>query len=277
MKNHFKVATFNANSIRARLPLVIKWLEREKPDVLCLQETKVQDSEFPSEAFRNSGYQVVFRGEKARAGAAIASIEKPEEFSFGFPSGYPPDEDRLIRAVIGGIPIVNTYVPQGQEVESPVFQYKLEWLERLLDFFKKNYKPDEPLIWCGDFNVAPEEIDVYDPEGLLKNVDFHPEARARLERRKNVVLWASFESTIPGKAGNSPFGIIGCQMASSGILAGELTTSGQPHLLLKGLLNAGLTARQEKRKGPPTTPSWLPNLNYKFKFRRNSLSFSRTR
>ncbi|MCR4428594.1 MAG: exodeoxyribonuclease III [Caldiserica bacterium] len=205
MKNRFKVATFNANSIRARLPLVLKWLEREKPDVLCLQETKVQDSEFPSEAFQNSGYNVLFRGEKARAGVAIVSLEKPETFSFGFPFGHPPDEDRLVRAVIRGIPIVNTYVPQGQEVESPIFQYKLEWLERLLDFFRKNFKPEEPLIWCGDFNVAPEEIDVYDPEGLLKNVDFHPEARARLARLKEWGLVDVFRKHHPGERGQFTF------------------------------------------------------------------------
>lgn len=205
MNNRFKVATFNANSIRARLPLVLNWLEREKPDILCLQETKVQDLEFPSEAFKNSGYQVLFRGEKAKSGVAIASLEKPEGFSFGFPYGFPPDEDRLIKAVIRGIPIVNTYVPQGQEVESPYFQYKLEWLERLLDFFKKNFKPEEPLIWCGDFNVAPEEIDVYDPLGLVKNVDFHPEARARLTRLKEWGFVDLFRKHHPGEPGQYTF------------------------------------------------------------------------
>jgi len=178
----FKLATYNANSIRVRLPLVLDWLKREKPDVLCLQETKVQDQDFPEQPFQDAGYHVVFRGRKGGAGVATASREEPEEVSYGFPNEVPPDEDRLLRITLQGLIIVNTYVPQGQEVNSPVFQYKLEWLERLRHYFSSQFSPKKPLIWCGDFNVAPEEIDVYDPNHLANNVDFHPEAREALER-----------------------------------------------------------------------------------------------
>ncbi len=177
-----KVATYNANSIRSRLELVLGWLEKENPDILCLQETKVQDADFPAMAFLEAGYHVVFRGQKAYAGVAIVSREEPQEVAYGFDDGGEPDEARLIRAVIKGIPVVNTYVPQGRSPDSPQFQYKLEWLERLRALFERHYSPQEPLLWMGDFNVAPEPIDVHDPKRLKNHVDFHPLARAALER-----------------------------------------------------------------------------------------------
>jgi exodeoxyribonuclease-3 len=177
-----KMATFNANSIRTRLEQVVDWLNREAPEVLCLQETKVQDEDFPAEPFREAGYHVVFRGQKAYAGVAIVSRKEPQEVAFGLDDESAPDEARLIRVVIGGIPVVNTYVPQGRSPDSEQFQYKLEWLARLRGFFERHYSPQEPLLWMGDFNVAPEPIDVHDPKRLKDNVDFHPEARAALER-----------------------------------------------------------------------------------------------
>lgn len=179
-----KIATFNVNSVRSRLDLVLSWLQKESPDALCMQETKVQDTEFPVEAFRNIGYYVAFRGQKGYAGVAIASKQELEGVAYGLDDGGEPDEARLIRAVIRGIPVVNTYVPQGQSADSPQFQYKLEWLARLRAWFDRHYSPQEPLVWVGDFNVAPEPIDVHDPKGLAKHVDFHPEARAALQRIK---------------------------------------------------------------------------------------------
>ncbi|MGQ9492975.1 MAG: exodeoxyribonuclease III [Anaerolineae bacterium] len=181
-QNILKIATYNVNSVRSRLDLVLGWLQRESPDALCMQETKVQDAEFPAEAFRSNGYHVVFRGQKGYAGVAIASKHELREVAYGLDDGKDPDEARLIRASILGIPIVNTYVPQGQSEDSPQFQYKLEWLARLRDWFDRHYSPQEPLVWVGDFNVAPEPIDVHDPKGLARHVDFHPEARAALQR-----------------------------------------------------------------------------------------------
>jgi exodeoxyribonuclease-3 len=178
----FKVATFNANSIRVRIGQILDWLQRERPDVLCVQETKVQDPDFPLESIREIGYHVVFRGQKSHAGVAIISREEPQQVAFGLDDGGEPDEPRLIRALIRDVHVVNTYVPQGREVDSPHFQYKLEWLGRVRDLFERHYRPDQPLIWTGDLNVAPEEIDVHDPKRLKNHVDFHPDARAALER-----------------------------------------------------------------------------------------------
>jgi exodeoxyribonuclease-3 len=179
-----KVATYNCNSIRARLGLVGEWMAREEPDILCLQETKTQDSEFPREAFEELGYHVVFRGQKAHAGVAVASRQEAKGVTFGLDDGHEPDEARLIRAEIGGIALVNTYVPQGRTVDSPHFQYKLQWFDRLHVFFERHYTPQDLLLWMGDFNVAPQPIDVYDPKRLEKHVDFHPDARQALENTR---------------------------------------------------------------------------------------------
>jgi exodeoxyribonuclease-3 len=181
-ENVLRVATYNANSIRTRLGLVLDWLRQESPDIVCLQETKVQDEDFPVAPFWEVGYHVAFRGQKAHAGVAIVSRVEPQEVAFGLDDGGEPDEPRLIRAVIRGVPVVNTYVPQGRSPDSEHFRYKLEWLARLRAFFHRHYSPQAPLLWMGDFNVAPEPIDVHDPDKLKKHVAFHPDARAALEQ-----------------------------------------------------------------------------------------------
>lgn len=129
MDEVLKVATYNVNSIRNRLELVMEWLRREAPDILCLQETKVQDADFPAEAIQKAGYHVVFRGQKAQTGVAIVSREEPQCLAFGFDDHGGPDEARLVRAVIWGVPVVNTYIPQGRSPDSPHFRYKLQWLD----------------------------------------------------------------------------------------------------------------------------------------------------
>ncbi len=205
MGKRFVVATYNCNSIRSRLPLVLRWVGAHRPDVLCLQETKVPDEEFPADAFREAGYFVVFRGKKGGAGVAIASIAEPRDVAFGLDDGGPPDEERLIRATVAGIPIVNTYVPQGRSPDHPMFRYKLEWLARLRDYFDRHFSPREPLLWCGDFNVAPEEIDVHNPVRLRNHVDFHPEARAALERIREWGFVDVFRKHHPGEPGQYTF------------------------------------------------------------------------
>ena len=196
-----KVATFNANSIRIRLEQVIRWLEDQTPDILCIQETKVQDPDFPAAAFRDAGWHVVFRGQKAHAGVAIISREECRDVAFGLDDGGQPDEARLIRATIAGIPVVNTYVPQGRDPDSPYFRYKLDWLARLHALFERNYSPEDPLLWMGDFNVAPEPIDVHDPKRLKNHVDFHPEARDALERVRDWGFVDLFRKHHPGEPG----------------------------------------------------------------------------
>ncbi|MBN1400506.1 MAG: exodeoxyribonuclease III [Anaerolineae bacterium] len=178
-----RVATLNANSIRVRLDQILAWMDEHAPDVLCIQETKVQDEEFPRELIEGAGYQVAFRGQKSHAGVAMIAPEELAEAAYGLDG---EDEPRLIRAMVRGVPVVNTYVPQGRSTDSEHFQYKLEWFARLKTLFERDYAPGEPLIWVGDLNVAPEEIDIHDPEANKNHVDFHPEARAALA---DVMAW----------------------------------------------------------------------------------------
>ena len=175
-----KIASFNANGIRARLSIVKKWLESEGPDVLCIQETKVQDKDFPRQTFEDLAYHCTFWGQKSYNGVAVLSKTPPAKVSFGLGDGDVKEEPRIITAYIKNIPIVNTYVPQGTAPDSEKFLYKLDWFQRLRDYFSKTFQPSEPLLWVGDFNVAPDPIDVYDPEGLLGSIGFHPEEHKAL-------------------------------------------------------------------------------------------------
>jgi len=180
-----RVASFNVNSLRARLPIVAGWLAEHQPDILAVQETKVQDEEFPYEAFRDLGYRYVFKGQKSYNGVAIFSRSEIEDVQYGF-DNEPKDEARLIKAEIKGISIVNTYIPQGYLPDSEKFEYKLQWFERLHKFFDKRFKPGEPVLWLGDFNVALEAVDVYDPEGLWGHVCYHPKVQGALNE---VMQW----------------------------------------------------------------------------------------
>lgn len=172
-----KIATFNANSIRSRLDIILPWLQAHKPDVLGVQETKTQDHDFPIEAFERAGWKVVFKGEKSYNGVALICKSEPQEVKFGFKDGGPGDETRLVRAVINGVPVVNTYVPQGRAVDHEMYQYKLEWYGRLKKLFEAEYTPEAPLAWIGDLNVAVEPIDVYRPETKGNNPCYHVAAR----------------------------------------------------------------------------------------------------
>lgn len=180
-----KIATFNVNSLRVRLPIVLTWLTKHQPDILCVQETKVQDHDFPTEVFEQTGYNYIFRGQKTYNGVAIFSKHKITNVKFGL-DNEPFDKPRLAKAQITRFTIVNTYIPQGYLPDSEKFQYKLNWFKRLGDFFKNNFKSTEPLIWVGDFNVAPEPIDVYDPKALLGHVCFCPEVSIALQ---NIIKW----------------------------------------------------------------------------------------
>ncbi len=201
----FKIATYNVNSIRSRLHIIIPWLEKNRPLVFCMQETKVEDAKFPAAEFEGAGYHVVFKGEKRYNGVAIASLERPTKVSFGLDDEGPADEARLISGVFSGIPVINTYVPQGYERENPRFQYKLQWFKRLREYLVRHHSPKEPLIWCGDLNVAPEEIDVHNPKRLLGHVCFNPEVWEGLASIKSWGLVDVFRKRHGGETGQYTF------------------------------------------------------------------------
>ncbi len=176
-----KIATFNANSIRSRLNTVQAWLAAHQPDVLCVQETKCEDKDFPALAFTELGYSVAFRGEKSYNGVALLSRQKPSFVQFGLDDGGPPDEARLVWARVGPLHIVNTYVPQGREIDHPMYQYKLQWLARLKAFFTRHFRPDEKLLWLGDLNVAREAMDIHNADQQARHVCFHADVRRAFE------------------------------------------------------------------------------------------------
>ena len=202
---NFKIATYNVNSIRSRLHIIIPWLRENRADVLCMQETKVDNDKFPAREFKDAGYHVVFYGGKQYNGVAIASLEAPEEVFFGLEDDGPPDKDRLITGVFSGITILNTYVPQGRDIESPHFAYKLQWFRRLKNFLEKSCSSGMPLIWCGDLNVAPEAIDVHDPKRLLGHVCFTPEVRERFGQVRSWGLLDLFRKFHPDEPGHYTF------------------------------------------------------------------------
>ena len=172
-----KIATFNVNSLRRRLPLVLSWLEQHKPDVMCLQETKVQDSDFPVVAIEGAGYHVSFRGMKSYNGVATLTRERPQLVIYGLHSEGDSEDARILQVVVDGIPIINTYVPQGQSIMSEKYASKLLWFQHLQRYFQTHLDPAKPAIWLGDLNVAPEPIDVYHPDRRVNDVDFHIDAR----------------------------------------------------------------------------------------------------
>jgi exodeoxyribonuclease-3 len=181
-----KIATYNVNSIRRRLPLVLEWLAEHKPDVMCLQETKVQDQDFPVAAFREAGYHATFRGMKGYNGVATLSRKEPEHVVHGLHEGADNEDVRILQTVVDGIPIVNSYVPQGYSISSDKYAFKLAWFGRIRRYFEIQLDPLKPAIWLGDLNVAPEPIDVYHPEKRVNDVDFHIDARLAY---KEAVSW----------------------------------------------------------------------------------------
>jgi exodeoxyribonuclease III len=172
-----KIATYNVNSVRRRLPLVLAWLEQHQPDVLCLQETKVQDSDFPLRAIEAAGYHAVIRGQKAYNGVATLTRKPPEEVIYGFGDRTSDEDRRVIQVVVDGVRILNTYAPQGYLITSDKYVYKLEWFARIRAYFDAHLKKTENVVWLGDLNVAPEPIDVYHPDRRVNDVDFHIDAR----------------------------------------------------------------------------------------------------
>jgi len=130
-----KIASYNVNSIRSRMHIVVPWLKNNTPDYFCMQETKVADSDFPASEFQSLGYHVLFKGERQYKGVAIVSKRKPEKVMYGF-DHEPIDADRLITVTYDDLTIINSYVPQGQSMDSPQFAYKLEWFARMKNFYK---------------------------------------------------------------------------------------------------------------------------------------------
>lgn len=179
-----KIATWNVNSIAIRLEAVFNWLQKTQTDVLCLQETKCVDEKFPLEAIRNFGYDAVFMGQKSYNGVAILAKHKLENPQYNFADDDADAPKRLIAATINKIRIVNTYIPNGTELWTDKFTFKLDWLQRLRKMFDANSPKDSDVLLCGDFNVAPEELDVWSVKNWTGKLHFSKPERAAIHHVK---------------------------------------------------------------------------------------------
>jgi len=177
-----KIATWNVNSVLARLPLVLQWLDSVRPRVLCLQETKCTDERFPRAAFAELGYEAEVFGQPTYNGVAILSRSPCEKSQRGLPGDEDGASARVLAATVAGVRVVNVYVPNGQAVGSDKYHFKLEWMGRLRQLFDAQYKTGERVLLCGDFNVAPEEVDVHDVRLWAGRILFSAPERAALRK-----------------------------------------------------------------------------------------------
>jgi len=200
-----RIASWNVNSVRTRLDQVRQWLDAERPEVLCLQETKVADELFPHDAFRDLGYSAAISGQKAYNGVAILSRVPVEDVQVGFSPLLPNDPEageleeqkRVISARIEGLRVLDLYVPNGSSLQSEKYAYKLAWLACLRRYLGAQERQGEPLVMVGDFNIAPEARDIHDPERLTGGImasDAEREALAALLGERLIDAFRLFES-----------------------------------------------------------------------------------
>lgn len=186
-----KIASWNVNSLRVRLPQVLDWLARHEPDILALQETKMEDEQFPAQETAAAGYQAIFCGQKAYNGVAILSRQAPESVLKELP-GSGDSQRRFLAASYGNLRLVNVYVPNGEHIDSDKYLYKLEWLDSLADFLESELVSHPRLVLLGDFNIAPEAEDVYDPESWEGQVLFSEPEREAFRRLLSIGLVDTF-------------------------------------------------------------------------------------
>jgi exodeoxyribonuclease-3 len=193
-----KLATWNVNSLRIRIPHLEKWAKKAKPDLVCLQETKTEDAEFPVAEIEALGFpHLAFIGEKSYNGVALLSRTPLEGVIAGFGDGVDDPHPRMISAMVAGIRVVCCYVPNGQQLGSPAFAYKLAWFDRLRAFLGRIATPDDPVAVVGDMNVAPEEQDVWDPFQCDGQVLFHPLERQKIQDLLGWGLTDAFRTRQP--------------------------------------------------------------------------------
>ena len=186
-----KIASWNVNGIRARIEHVTTWIESNQPDVLALQETKVMDEMFPFDVFASLGYQANIYGQKSYNGVALLSKEKPKVCKKGI-DGFTDEQTRVISGIYKDITIIDVYIPNGQSVGSEKFEYKMKWLKHLHDYLTALIKTDQKIIVLGDFNIAPQNQDVHDPEAWKGKVLCSDTERAWFKKIEQIGFIDSF-------------------------------------------------------------------------------------
>lgn len=192
----FKIATWNVNSLRVRLPHVLAWLQTHKPDVLALQEIKLQDADFPHEEIQKAGYIATVSGQKTYNGVAILSRESASDVVKDIPN-LDDHQRRMIAATINNVRVIDLYVPNGESVDSEKYQYKLNWLSKLDVFLKSELEKHEKVVVLGDFNIAPGNIDVHDPAQWEGHVLFSKREREAFQAMLQVGFVDCFRALSP--------------------------------------------------------------------------------
>ncbi len=186
-----KIASWNVNSLNVRLPQVLQWLASEQPDVLALQETKLSDDKFPVAEIEAAGYRVAYSGQKTYNGVALLSKKPPEDVVTDIP-GLDDEQRRILGATIDGVRMLNLYVVNGQEVGSDKYAYKLDWLTRIHDYLQDDLKNHSDYVVLGDFNIAPTNADVHDPEAWHERILCSTLEREALQRIVGLGFHDSF-------------------------------------------------------------------------------------
>ncbi len=195
-----KIATWNVNSIRMRLERSLRWLDTHRPDVMCLQELKSVEEKFPFDALREAGYHAAVCGQPTYNGVAVLSRDEPREIHKSLGDSKEDPQARFLSALIRDVRIPSVYVPNGSVVGSEKWSYKLEWLGCLRAYLDAHHDPAEPLALCGDFNVAPEDRDVANPDKWRDSVLCHPQGRKALRELGEWGWWMPSVDTIPKEA-----------------------------------------------------------------------------
>ncbi len=193
-----KVVSWNVNSIRARYDRVLNWLDAHEPDVVCLQELKCVEADFPFDAISSLGYACTVYGQKTYNGVAILSFDEPKDVVRGFGDGVDDPQARMVAATIDGVRIVDLYVPNGGKLGSEKWSYKLSWYDRLVRWLDQRCDPAQPLVLCGDFNIAPTDLDVDRPDKWRDTAMCALPGREALARVVDWGLVDTFRTHHPG-------------------------------------------------------------------------------
>ena len=192
-----KIATWNVNGVRARLPRVLAWLDVARPDVVLLQETKVADEQFPAEPLEDLGYNLALVGEPGRNGVAILSKAPIEDVRKSLPGDADDPEARYIEGVVQGVRVASVYVPNGTALDSPRFPFKLRFFDRLRTHAQELLEYEEMLVIGGDYNVGPYPLDVYDAAALDGTICYHPDERAKMRALLHLGLYDAWRIVEP--------------------------------------------------------------------------------
>ena len=248
-----KIATFNINNVNRRLPNLLRWLRAAKPDVVCLQELKSTDADFPVRAIDKAGYGAVWRGQKTWNGVAIlARKADPVLIRTALPGDRNDQEARYIEAAVKGIIVTSIYLPNGNPQPGPKFDYKLDWFKRLRTHAAKFLKQDIPVVLAGDYNVAPTELDIYPTRSWDKDALIQPKSRAAFK----ALVAQGWTRCDPHHASvKTDVHVLGLQAQPLAARCGTAArpSPAEPRCWRRAWSRPASTARSVARKAPATT------------------------